>query len=73
VLTDNFQEDEIQALIALDELASPLDNPNDAPHVHSPKNMTEAQTYFRRFSLDLADAFWALNNKELVQGEDGNW
>ena len=73
MLTDNFQENEIQALIVLDELASPLDNPNDAPHVHSPKNIIEAQTYFRRFSLDLTEAFWTLKNKELVQGGDGNW
>jgi len=73
MLTDNYREDEIQALIALDELVSPLENPNDAPHVHSPKNIAEAQTYFRRFSLDLTNTFLTLKTKELVQEEDGEW
>ena len=50
--TDNYNEAEIQALIALNEIASPFNNPNDAPHVRAPKNITEAQTYFRRFALD---------------------
>ncbi len=73
MLTDNYREDEIQALIALDELASPLDNPNDAPHIHSPQNIAEAQTYFRRFSLDLSNAFLTLKTKELVQKDNGRW
>ena len=51
MLTDNYSEAEIQALIALAEIASPFNNPNDAPHVRAPKNITEAQTYFRRFAL----------------------
>jgi ubiquinone/menaquinone biosynthesis C-methylase UbiE len=73
MLTDNYREDEIQALIALDELVSPLENPNDAPHIHSPKNIAEAQTYFRRFSLDLTNTFLTLKTKELVQEENGKW
>lgn len=73
MLTDDYKEDEIQALIALDEIASPLENPNDAPHIHSPKNIAEAQTYFRRFSLDLTNTFLTLKTKELVQEENGNW
>jgi hypothetical protein len=48
MLTDNYTEAETQALIALDELASPFNNPNDAPHVRAPKNIAEAQTYFRK-------------------------
>ena len=73
MLTDNYREDEIQALIALDELASPLDNPNDAPHIHAPKNITEAMTYFRRFALDLSNAFLTLKAKELMHEENGKW
>jgi ubiquinone/menaquinone biosynthesis C-methylase UbiE len=73
MLTDNYREDEIQALIAIDEMVSPLENPNDAPHIHSPKNMDEAKTYFRRFSLDLADALLTLKTKGLLQEEKGKW
>jgi ubiquinone/menaquinone biosynthesis C-methylase UbiE len=73
MLADKFMEDEIQALIALDELVSPLENPNDAPHIHSPQSIAEAQTYFRRFSLDLTNTFLTLETKELVREENGKW
>jgi ubiquinone/menaquinone biosynthesis C-methylase UbiE len=73
MLTDKYKEDEIQALIALDEIASPLNNPNDAPHVHVPKNITEAQTYFRRFALDLTNTFEALKTKNLIQAKNSEW
>ena len=71
MLTDNYSEAEIQALIALDEIASPFNNPNDAPHVRAPKNITEAQTYFRRFALELTPAFQTLKTKGLVQETKG--
>ena len=67
MLTDNYTEAEIQVLIALDEIATPFNNPNDAPHVRAPKNITEAQTYFRRFALDLTSVFPTLKIKGLVQ------
>jgi ubiquinone/menaquinone biosynthesis C-methylase UbiE len=73
MLTDNYSEAEIQALIALDEIASPFNNPNDAPHVRAPKNITEAQTYFRRFALKLAPAFQTLKSKGLVQETKGEF
>ena len=73
MLTDNYREAEIQALIALDEIASPFNNPNDAPHVRAPKNITEAQTYFRRFALKLAPAFQTLKSKGLVQETKGEF
>ena len=73
MLTDNYTEDEIQAPIALDEIASPLNNPNDAPHIHAPKNIAEAQTYFRRFALDLTNAFPNLKTKKLVQNKNSKW
>ena len=71
MLTDNYSEAEIQALIALAEIASPFNNPNDAPHVRAPKNITEAQTYFRRFALELTPAFLILKMKGLVQETNG--
>ena len=71
MLTDTYKEDEIHALIALDELASPLNNPNDAPHVHAPKNIAEAQTYFRRFAVDITPTFPMLKIKKLVQEKNG--
>jgi cyclopropane fatty-acyl-phospholipid synthase-like methyltransferase len=73
MLTNNYKEDEIQALIALDEITSPFNNPNDAPYIHSPKNLDEAQTYFRRFALDLKNTFPKLKAKKLLQGKDGEW
>ena len=73
MLTDNYKEDEIQALIVFDEIASPLNNPNDAPHIHAPKNITEAQTYFRRFALDLTNTFPMLKTKKLVRDKNGAW
>jgi len=71
MLPDNCSEAEIQALIALDEIASPFNNPNDAPHVRAPKNITEAQTYFRRFALDPIPAFLILKTKGLIQETNG--
>ena len=71
MLTDDYGEDEIQALIALDEIALPFNNPNDAPHVRDPKNITEAQTYFRRFALDMTPAFQTLKTKGLVRETNG--
>jgi ubiquinone/menaquinone biosynthesis C-methylase UbiE len=71
MLTDNYTETEIQALIVLDEIATPFNNPNDAPHVRAPKNIAEAQTYFRRFALELTPAFEKLKTKGLVQEING--
>jgi len=71
MLTDNYTEAEIQALIAFDEIAAPFNNPNDAPHVRAPKNINEAQTYFRRFALDLTPAFQTLKTKELIRETNG--
>jgi hypothetical protein len=73
MLTDNYNEAEIQALIALDAIASPFNNPNDAPHVRAPQNIIEAQTYFRRFALDLTPAFQTLKTKGLVQEQNSEW
>jgi SAM-dependent methyltransferase len=66
MLIERFREDDIQALIAIAQLDSPVDNPNDAPHIRRPKSIAEAQTYFRRFSLDLADAFKSLEANGLL-------
>jgi ubiquinone/menaquinone biosynthesis C-methylase UbiE len=71
MLTDTYKEDEMQALIVLDEQACPLNNPNDAPHVHAPKNIAEAQTYFHRFVVDLKETFPKLKIKKLVQEKNG--
>jgi ubiquinone/menaquinone biosynthesis C-methylase UbiE len=61
-----FNEAEIQALITLAQLAYPVENPNDAPHEHHPQTLVEAQTYFRRFALDLAPAFAKLEAKGML-------
>jgi ubiquinone/menaquinone biosynthesis C-methylase UbiE len=70
---EQFLEDQIQALIALAQLQSPTDNPNDAPHKHHPLTLAEAQTYFRRFSLDLKDTFITLHSEGLVEPGGKSW
>ena len=43
MLTDEYREDEIQALISLAELTYPLENPNNNSYTYYPKNMTQAR------------------------------
>jgi 2-polyprenyl-3-methyl-5-hydroxy-6-metoxy-1,4-benzoquinol methylase len=73
MITDNYREDEIQALIALLELTEPIRTPNNNFYRFFPKNMAEAQTYFRRFALDLSMAFESLFEKGLLHKENDNW
>ena len=68
-----YREDEIQAIIALAELSYPFNNPNNNSYKPFPKNMAEAQTYFRRFAVDLSIAFDSLNEKGLVREERDGW
>ena len=68
-----FSESEIQALIVLGELSDPIETPNNAHYSFYPKNMTQAQTYFRRFALDLTEAFDALLHRELAHKQDDSW
>jgi len=70
MLTDIYTEDEIQALIVLDELTYPVINPNNNHYQTFPKNITEAQTYFRRFAIDLSGAFEKLQQKGLVRKDN---
>lgn len=69
----NYQEDEIQALIALAELTEPVETPNNNFYKFYPKSMEEARTYFRRFALDLSMAFETLARKGLLYKENDKW
>jgi ubiquinone/menaquinone biosynthesis C-methylase UbiE len=73
MLTDNYTEDEIQALIILAELFYPVENPNNNHYKPFPKTIAEAQTYFRRFALDLSKTYKRLLNKGLLYQENGEW
>lgn len=68
-----YQEDESQALIVLGELNDPVDTPNNNFYSFYPKSMEEAQTYFRRFALDLTQAFDSLVARGLACKRDGVW
>ena len=65
-----YREDEIQALIVLDELTDPVETPNNNHYAFFPGGVAEAQTYFRRSALDLSDAFETLMKRGLVQEEN---
>ena len=73
MLTDNYPEDEIQALITLAELHYPIENPNNNHYKFFPKTIIEAKTYFRRFALDFSQAYEKLFNKGLVYQENDTW
>jgi ubiquinone/menaquinone biosynthesis C-methylase UbiE len=73
MLQKKFSEDEIQAMIALVELSEPRETPNNNFYTFFPKTLKEAQTYFRRFSLDLSDAFQRLAEDGDLVGENGAW
>ena len=73
MLTDDYREDEIQALIVLAELTDPVENPNNNSYASFPKNMAEAQTYFRRNTLDLSKGLDSLRIRGLVRQEKDTW
>jgi 2-polyprenyl-3-methyl-5-hydroxy-6-metoxy-1,4-benzoquinol methylase len=68
-----YRESEIQALIVLGELNDPIETPNNNFYSFYPKNLKQAQTYFRRFALDLIEAFDALVRRELAYKQDDAW
>ena len=49
---DSFSEAEIQALIALLELAQPKETPNNNFYTFYPKTLEEAAAYFRKYRVD---------------------
>lgn len=73
MLTDSYNEDEIQALITLAELYDPIESPNNNSYKPFPKNMAEAQTYFRRFRVDLSSAFCSLHSKGFIDRKQEAW
>jgi SAM-dependent methyltransferase len=73
VITDNYHEDEIQALITLAELGFPIDTPNNSTYKNFPSNIDEAQSYFRSFRTDLTSAFKSLQTHSLVEPQKDFW
>ena len=69
----DFSEAEIQALIALIELSEPIETPNNNFYTFFPKSLQQAQTYFRRFSVDLSEVFHRLADKGYLQWQEDAW
>jgi ubiquinone/menaquinone biosynthesis C-methylase UbiE len=67
---DSFTEAEIQALIALLELAQPKETPNNNFYTFYPKTLEEAATYFRRCRVDWTEAYASLVAKGLLVRAD---
>ena len=63
---DSFSEAEIQALIALLELAQPKETPNNNFYTFYPKTMEEAATYFRKYRVDWTATYAGLVAKGLL-------
>ncbi len=61
-------EAEIQLLIALIELAQPVETPNNNFYSFYPKTLDEAGMYFRRFREDWTTAYPSLAAKGLLDG-----
>ncbi len=73
MITDNYREAEIQALITLAELEFPVDSPNNNSYRSFPENIEEAKTYFRKFREDLSTAFTDLHTRGLVKPHRDFW
>jgi 2-polyprenyl-3-methyl-5-hydroxy-6-metoxy-1,4-benzoquinol methylase len=73
VITDNYHEYEIQALIALIELELPIDTPNNITYKTFPSNIDEAQSYFRSFRTDLTSAYNNLQRQGLIVPHGDFW
>jgi SAM-dependent methyltransferase len=70
---DSFSEAEIQALIALLELAQPKETPNNNFYTFYPKTLEEAATYFRKYRVDWTAAYPSLIAKGLLVQWDSTY
>jgi protein-L-isoaspartate O-methyltransferase len=73
LITDNYHEDEIQALITLAELEFPIDTPNNITYKTFPASVEEAQSYFRSYWTDLVSAYTSLKRQGFVVPHDNFW
>lgn len=73
LITDNYREDEIQALIILAELEFPIDTPNNITYKTFPSNTAEAQRYFRSYQTDLTSAYDTLQAQGMIEPYDNFW
>jgi ubiquinone/menaquinone biosynthesis C-methylase UbiE len=69
---DALTEPEIQLLIALLELASPVETPNNNFYRFYPKTLEDAATYFRKFRADWAAAYGSLRMQGLLAEKEGS-
>ncbi|UCC16492.1 MAG: methyltransferase domain-containing protein [Dehalococcoidales bacterium] len=73
MVTDNYREDEIQALIVFAELEYPVDSPNNNSYKSFPENIDEARSYFRSFRTDLSSAYKNLRTQNLISPHGDFW
>jgi ubiquinone/menaquinone biosynthesis C-methylase UbiE len=67
----DYTEAEIQLLIALLELAQPIETPNNNHYRFYPKTLDEAATYFRGLRADWTPAYATLAARGLLAQGDG--
>src|SRR5512140_2189631 len=67
-----FNETEIQLLIALVELAQPVETPNNNHYKFYPHSLEEAGTYFKSLRLDWSPAYASLMALGLIQSIGGH-
>ncbi len=69
----DYTEAEIQLLIALLELAQPIETPNNNHYHFYPKTLDAAATYFRGLREDWTPAYTSLAARGLLAGRGDGW
>lgn len=69
----NYNEAEIQLMIALIELEKPVETPNNYGYEFYPENLKQASKYFRCFLIDWSDALCSLIDKGIIKGSNENY
>ena len=62
----DLSEAEIQVLIALIELSSPIETPNNHSYAFFPKDLEQASKYFGEFLVDWSPAYSSLRRKGFI-------
>jgi SAM-dependent methyltransferase len=70
---NSYSEAEIQVLIALIELAQPIETPNNNFYRFYPQTPQEAATYFKSLRVDWSPAYPSLARRGLITQGSGEW
>ncbi len=72
-MLNNITEAERQVLIALIEMANPIETPNNTHYTFYPKTIEEAAAYFRSFRVDWSLAYESLSARGFLQEQAGSY